>query len=106
MLQNEGFDVLIAAGGAEGIARAIKEHPNLIILDLLMPGISGFDVVRSLQEHPEARNIPIIICTVKELTAVDREILNNAVKSIVPKGEDAKTRLLEAVRKIERFHKD
>ncbi|MFC1717140.1 response regulator [Candidatus Poribacteria bacterium] len=106
ILQNEGFDVLVASGGAEGITRAIKEHPNLIILDLLMPGINGFDVVRSLQEHPEARNIPIIICTVKELTAVDREMLNSAVKSIVPKGEDAKKRLLEAVRKIERFHND
>lgn len=78
----------------------------MIILDLLMPGMSGFDVIKSLQEHPEARNIPIIICTVKELTAQDREILNSQAKAIVQKGEDAKTRLLEAIRKIERFHRD
>ena len=68
-----------------------------------MPGMSGFDVVKSLREHPETRNIPIIICTVKELTAEDRETLNSKVKSIVQKGEDAKARLLEAVRKIEQF---
>jgi signal transduction histidine kinase/CheY-like chemotaxis protein len=104
ILQNEGFNVLRSFDGAEGITKAIGEHPDLIVLDLLMPGISGFDVVESLQEHPEARNIPVIICTVKELTAEDREILNSKVKSIVQKGEDAKTRLLEAVRKIERFY--
>jgi len=103
ILHNEGFDVLEASDGAEGIAKAIEEHPDLIILDLLMPDINGFDVLKSLQKHPETRNIPIIICTVKELTDEDREKLNNKVKSIVQKGEDAKTRLLEAVRKIEQF---
>ncbi len=106
ILHNEGFDVLLASDGAEGVTRAIKERPDLIILDLLMPGMSGFDVIKSLQEHPEARNIPIIICTVKELTAQDSEILNSQAKAIVQKGEDAKTRLLEAIRKIERFHRD
>ncbi len=105
ILHGEGFDALLASDGAEGIAKAIEERPDLIVLDLLMPGINGFDVVKSLQEHPETRNIPIIICTVKELTIEDREILNNRVKSIVRKGEDAKTRLLEAVRKIEWFTK-
>jgi signal transduction histidine kinase/CheY-like chemotaxis protein/HAMP domain-containing protein len=104
-LRNEGFDVLEAPGGAEGVTRAIEEHPDLIVLDLLMPDISGFDVIRSLQEHSEARDIPVIICTVKELTVEDREMLNSKVKSIVQKGEDAKAHLLNAVRKIERFQK-
>jgi CheY-like chemotaxis protein len=102
-LQNEGFEVLEASDGVKGVAKAIQEHPDLIILDLLMPGMSGFDVVRALQQHPRARDIPIIICTVKELTAEDKEMLNSKVQSIVPKGEDAKIRLLEAVRRIERF---
>jgi CheY-like chemotaxis protein len=103
MLSSEGFGVLKASDGAEGIAKATEEHPDLIVLDLLMPGMSGFDVVKALQEQPETRNIPIIICTVKELTAEDRETLNSKVKSIVQKGEDAKAHLLEAVRKMERF---
>ena len=71
-----------------------------------MPGMSGFDVVKSLQGHPDARKIPIIICTVKELTSKDREILNNNVRSIIQKGEDAKAHLLEAVRKIEKLYPD
>lgn len=105
ILHDEGFDVLSASDGAEGVAKAIDEHPDLIVLDLLMPGINGFDAVKSLQEHSETRNIPIIICTVKELTLEEREMLNSKVKSIVQKGEDAKTRLLESVRKIEQFQR-
>lgn len=104
ILHNEGFRVLEASSGAEGVAKAIKERPDLIILDLLMPGMSGFDVVKALQGHPETRDIPIIICSAAELTPEDKEILNTQVKSIVRKGEDAKTHLLEAVRKIERCH--
>jgi CheY-like chemotaxis protein len=106
ILHSEGYDVLDALDGASGVAKAIKEHPDLIVLDLLMPGMSGFDVVKALQDYPDARKIPIIICTVKELTEEDREILNNNVKSIVQKGEDAKTHLLEAVRKIEKLYPD
>jgi CheY-like chemotaxis protein len=105
MLQREGYNFLEALDGKSGVSRAIEEHPDLIILDLLMPGMSGFDVIRSLQEHPDARNIPIIICTMKELTNGDREILNSKVKSIVQKGEDARTHLLEAVRRIEQFQR-
>jgi len=106
ILNSAGFHVSKALDGAEGIARAIDEHPDLIILDLLMPGVSGFDVVKSLREHPQARDIPIIICTAKELTTEDRETLNSKVKSIVQKGEDAKEHLLDAMRKIEKFHMD
>jgi len=106
ILHSEGIEVLSASDGKEGVAKAVQEHPDLIILDLLMPDISGFDVVKSLQDNAGTRDIPIIICTVKELTAEDREILNSKVKSIVQKGEDAKTHLLEAVRKIEQFHLD
>ena len=105
MLHGEGFDVILASDGAEGVAKAIDEHPDLIVLDLLMPRINGFDVIKSLHEHSETRNIPVIICTVKELTAEDKEILNSKVKSIVQKGENAKTRLLESVRKIEQFQR-
>jgi len=106
ILRGEGFDVIGASEGAEGVAKAIEEHPDLIVLDLLMPGINGFDVVKSLQEHSATRNIPIIICTVKELTVEEKKRLNSKVKSIVQKGKDARVRLLEAVRTIEQFHLD
>jgi len=104
ILESEGFQVLKALDGISGISKAISEHPELIILDLLMPDVSGFDVVKALREHPQARDIPIIVCTAKDLTAEDREVLNSKVKSIIQKGEDAKKRLMDAVRRIEQFH--
>ncbi|MDQ1318035.1 MAG: hypothetical protein QG588_1691 [Candidatus Poribacteria bacterium] len=102
---SEGFDVLTAFDGVDGINQAVNNKPDLIILDLLMPGMSGFDVVKSLQENTEASKIPVIIITMKELTSEDRERLNSKVKSIVQKGEDARLHLLEAIRNIERFQK-
>lgn len=106
ILNSEGFQVLKALDGISGISKAIEENPDLIILDLLMPNMSGFDVVKALREHPQARDIPIIIITAKDLTAEDREALNSKVKSIIQKGEDAKKRLMDAVRRIEQFHLD
>jgi signal transduction histidine kinase/CheY-like chemotaxis protein/HAMP domain-containing protein len=105
ILHSEGFEVLKAYSGTEGIAKVTNEHLDLIVLDLLMPEMSGFDVVKALRDNPKAKNIPIIICTSKELSAEDRDVLNSKVKSIVQKGEDAKAHLLEAIRKIEQFQK-
>ncbi len=101
ILRNEGFNILKAEDGAKGFFMAIEERPDLIILDLLMPGMSGFDVMTALQDHPEAKKIPVIISTIKDLTQEDRDRLNNKVRSIVQKGEDARTRLLEAIKNIE-----
>ncbi len=101
ILRNEGFNILKAEDGAKGFFMAIEERPDLIILDLLMPGMSGFDVMTALQDHPEAKKIPVIICTIKDLTQEDRDRLNNKVRSIVQKGEDARTHLLEAIKNIE-----
>lgn len=58
------FDVLLATTGAEGINSAIKEKPDLIILDLILPGIiSGFDVLKDIKMNPESKNIPVIVLT-------------------------------------------
>ena len=105
ILISENLDVLKAYDGIDGIKQVVDKKPDLIILDLLMPGMSGFDVVMSLQENPEASGIPIIISTMKELTSEDRERLNSKVKSIVQKGEDAIAHLLEAIGNIEKFQK-
>jgi len=101
ILRSEGFEVLKASDGNDGVYKAITEKPGLIILDLIMPGVNGFDVVKSLQEDSEAKKIPVIISTMKELTKEDREKLNSKVKSIVQKGEDARLHLLDAIRNIE-----
>jgi DNA-binding response OmpR family regulator len=86
MLTTQGFQVLGALDGRQGIALARARHPELIVLDLVMPGMNGFDVVRELRKHPESREIPILIFTVKDLSPEERERLRGSVQAVVRKG--------------------
>jgi len=60
-LRDAGYRVLTASDGQSGIAVARKENPNLIVLDILMPGLSGVDVLRSLKSTPSTSDIPILV---------------------------------------------
>ena len=82
-----GSNVLRAYGGREAIAAARQELPDLIVLDLIMPEVSGFDVVEALSEHPDTAHIPILVVTAKQITAEDRARLNGYVTTILEKTE-------------------
>jgi diguanylate cyclase (GGDEF)-like protein len=101
ILKKEGFVVLKASDGEEAIKVAIRVDPDLIILDIMMPGATGFDVVDRLKEHPVARNIPIIIFTAKELSAGDKKRLGKNIKKIIQKAGFAKEDLVAEVRLLE-----
>ena len=62
-LQAEGYEITSAGNGEEALALAIKERPNLIISDVMMPKISGFDVLDILRNTPETANIHVIMLT-------------------------------------------
>ena len=86
-LHTEGLasSVMRAYGGQEAIDIARREQPDLIILDLMMPDVNGFDVVAALHEEPGTASIPILIVTAKQLTADDRDKLNGYVSTIIEK---------------------
>jgi len=86
-LQGLATSVLRAQGGAEAIDIAQKELPDLIILDLMMPDVSGFEVVEALHRQPGTSRIPIMIVTAKQITGDDRTLLNGYVSTIVEKGK-------------------
>jgi CheY-like chemotaxis protein len=79
--------VLRAHGGREAIDAARRELPDVIVLDLLMPEVNGFDVVEALRERPETASIPVLVITAKQITAEDRAMLSGRVTSIMGKGE-------------------
>lgn len=60
-LRNEGFTVYEAIDGEEGLQITSKESPEFILLDLILPGIDGFEVLRRLKEQPATKNIPVIV---------------------------------------------
>ncbi|HEY3128456.1 MAG TPA: response regulator [Acidobacteriota bacterium] len=86
MLTTQGFTVLQAYGGRQGIDLAMEKLPDAIILDLMMPDVTGFDVVQQLRKHPSTRDIPIVIFTAKEVTSEDRRQLNSHIQAITSKS--------------------
>lgn len=96
-LSSEGYEVLKAYGGKEGIDKAFHYRPDLILLDLLMPEISGFDIIEKLRTSPETSAIPIIVITAKELTEADKEKLKCHVLLVVKKGTYSKDRFLRDI---------
>ncbi|HEY0469527.1 MAG TPA: response regulator, partial [Polyangiaceae bacterium] len=83
------LDVAVARAysGREGIAAARKQQPDLIVLDLMMPDVNGFDVVEELRRHAETARIPIMILTAMQLTADERQKLNGHVTAVLAKTE-------------------
>lgn len=62
-LKSEGFEIVQASNGEEAIAKAHELKPNVILLDVMMPKINGFDVLKQLKEDPDTKEIPVIILT-------------------------------------------
>jgi signal transduction histidine kinase/CheY-like chemotaxis protein len=100
MLEQGGYRVLRASGGQEGIQQAREHLPHLIVLDLMMPGVNGFDVVATLRDDVRTRGIPIIVLTAKDLTPEDRAYLNGRVQGIQLKGATPARALVEAVKRV------
>src|ERR1700730_8482309 len=100
MLEPIGFTVLRAYAGAEGIALASAKLPEVIVLDLMMPGMSGFDVVAELKGDARTRDIPILIVTAKDMTAAEKSQLNGQVSAILAKGSSIRVELLTWLRQI------
>ena len=65
MLQREGFQVTTAANGSQGYSKADAEHPDLILLDVMMPDMDGYEVTRRLRENQPTKDIPILMFTAK-----------------------------------------
>jgi CheY-like chemotaxis protein len=95
------FNVRISAvdSARTGIEHALRHKPDLVILDLVMPGVDGFEVIAALRRDKDIGRIPILVHTAKVLTAEDRQKLDGKVESIVEKAEFQPERFLELLLK-------
>ena len=91
---------IIEADSLEAAERARFERPRLIILDLIMPGCSGAEVLDELKSDPMTREIPVIIHTSKTITDADRHRLGDRYRAILPKSGVGRKEALEAIRAI------
>jgi CheY-like chemotaxis protein len=91
--------VLRAYGGREAVEMARRTLPDVIVLDLMMPDVSGFEVVAALHERAETASIPILVVTAMQVTLEERARLNGYVTAIMEKGEFGPGQLTDEVRR-------
>lgn len=103
-LELAGYAVSVAHTGAEGIALSKTEHPDVIVLDMLMPGMSGFEVVNALKEDTATAQTPVIIVTSCDLVQEERDRLREHVNAILAKSEFRREELIAEVRRALHKH--
>jgi two-component system alkaline phosphatase synthesis response regulator PhoP len=64
-LERQGYQVLTAQDGEEGLARIFATHPDLVLLDLLLPGLNGLEVLREVRQEPSTRDLPVLLLTAR-----------------------------------------
>jgi signal transduction histidine kinase/CheY-like chemotaxis protein len=86
-LEPEGWTVLGAATGQQGLEMIRERQPSAVLLDLLMPGMDGFEVVEALRADPETKSVPVVILTSKSMTPQDKERLQGRITYAARKTE-------------------
>jgi CheY-like chemotaxis protein len=100
VLEREGWTVAEAENGRVGLERVAKSQPDLILLDLMMPEMDGFEFLEELRRKDEWCSIPVVVVTAKELTEEDRQRLNGYVERVIQKGAYSGEALLMEVRRL------
>ncbi|HEX8948824.1 MAG TPA: response regulator [Dissulfurispiraceae bacterium] len=101
ILESAGYHAITANSGQKGIEKAIIYKPDLIILDLMMPEVDGFEVAQKLKNNPATMDTPILILTAKDLTVDDRLRLAGKIESFIQKSHFTKEDLLAYIKDLE-----
>src|SRR5882762_1922117 len=100
VLEKEGWTVREAENGRAGLQAVAESKPAVILLDLMMPVMNGFDFVRELRKNKDWQEIPVVILTAKDLTVEDRQQLKGNVERVLQKGDYNREQLLGEVRAL------
>jgi signal transduction histidine kinase/CheY-like chemotaxis protein len=92
-----GFDVTSVDNGEQAIDLLAKDTPSVILLDLMMPGMDGFDVINVLQQNDQWRKIPVIVVTAKDLSPQEQTLLMENSKAILQKGYYKRKELIKFI---------
>jgi len=99
-LQRDGWEVSEAANGRVGIERLGQSRPDVIMLDLMMPEMNGFEFLVEMRSKAEWRDIPVLVVTAKDLTAEERARLNGHVERVMDKGSAELAELLGEIGQV------
>ena len=102
LLVPRGYEVISAFKGQMGLDLAVAIQPSLVLVDLVMPLIDGFEVAARLREHPATSSIPLIALTSKDLSAAEREMLSGRIHALIAKGQGSLDALVKTIQELER----
>ncbi len=101
ILQSQGeYTIFEASNGREALELVNREHPDLLILDLMMPEMDGFAVLDALKNNPDTMHIPVIVSTAKELTKDEKDLLQGQIQALMQKGDFMSDEFLEEVKSL------
>jgi CheY-like chemotaxis protein len=99
-LEKAGWKVAEAANGKIALQVLVDYHPDLILLDLTMPEMDGFQFITEMRKNPVWQSIPVVVITAKTLTESERQHLNGYVERVLQKGSYSRESLLREVREL------
>jgi CheY-like chemotaxis protein len=100
LLIGEGWAVSVAINGREALERLTTEQPNLILLDLMMPEMDGFEFLVEFRKDPKSATTPVIVVTAADLSLADRRRLDGGVEHILQKAASGQEDFLRQIRNL------
>ena len=97
VLEGAGYTVVTAYDGDEALLRVAESNPDLIILDVMMPGKDGFETLAQLRSEPATKDIPVVILTAKDLNQRERAALDGKIQALFQKGQVSLDQLITDV---------
>jgi CheY-like chemotaxis protein len=105
-LVREGWEVRGAENGRVGLDRMADEVPDLVLLDLMMPVMDGFDFIHAVRDNPDWRHVPIVVVTAKELTPEERRFLEGSTQRLLGKAGGSVESVLQEITNVVRGSAD
>ena len=103
-IERAGYNVLTAASGPAALNQLEAGWPALLVIDLMMPEMDGFELAAELHRRSDWREIPVVVITARDLTAADHERLSGFVERVVQKGALDTEGLLTVLRELVQAH--
>jgi CheY-like chemotaxis protein len=100
MIEDSGYEIETATSGGEALDSIARQRPDAIILDLMLPGMDGFEVVHRMSLNPEWRSIPVILLTARDLSHEERRALDIGTARIIQKGNVSRDELLAELKTV------
>lgn len=99
-LEKEGFQVLTAIDGEGGLKKMKEEKPSLVLLDIILPGLDGFEVLKRIQKDPGLKKIPVMVISNLGQEEDEKKALDLGVKAYLIKAHNTPTDIIEKIKKM------